>query len=75
MFLAVHAFRAKSNPDSKQQSLSSVSAVLGPTTVLRQRPFSFVKELNNWTQSIGFIYIGINLDIDAIHWTGVIILE
>jgi len=30
-----------------KQSLSSVSAVLGPTTVLRQRPFSFVKELNN----------------------------
>ena len=32
---------------SYKQSLSSVSAVLGPTTVLRQRPFSFVKELNN----------------------------
>lgn len=38
---------ARSSAYLKQQSLSSVSAVLGPTTVLRQRPFSFVKELNN----------------------------
>ena len=31
----------------RQEPLSSMSAVLGPTTVLRQKPFSFVKELNN----------------------------
>ena len=38
---------ARSSNYLKQHTLSSVSAVLGPTTVLRQRPFSFVKELNN----------------------------